>query len=224
LTETTATQLITVLIADDHEPTRADVRRMLERDGRFAVSAEAADAPGAVARAMETRAVIALLDIRMPGSGLSALWEISARLPATKIVMLTVSEEGDDLFAALRAGAHGYLLKDVDPRRLPEALHDVYDGTPAIPRALVAVMMEEFRDANPRRRAIADSDELGARLTSREWQVLHLLASDLSTAEIAERLVLTQSAVRAHIAAIVRKSEVENRTEAIAQFRARSEI
>jgi DNA-binding NarL/FixJ family response regulator len=115
-------------------------------------------------------------------------------------------------------------LKDVDPRRLPEALYDVYAGTPAIPRALIAVMMEEFRDANPRRRAIADYDELGARLTSREWQVLHLLASDLSTAEIAERLVLTQSAVRAHIAAIVRKSEVENRTEAIAQFRARSEI
>jgi DNA-binding NarL/FixJ family response regulator len=200
------------------------VREMLERDGRFAVCAEAADAAGAVARALEQRPDLALLDIRMPGSGLSALWEISARLPATKIVMLTVSEAGDDLFAALRAGAHGYLLKDVDPRRLPEALHDVYAGTPAIPRALIAVMMAEFRDVNPRRRAIADYDELGARLTSREWQVLHLLASDLSTAEIAERLVLTQSAVRAHIAAIVRKSEVENRTEAIAQFRARSEI
>lgn len=224
MTAAATTRTITVLIADDHEPTRADVRRMLERDGRFVVSAEAADAPGAVARAMATRPDLVVLDIRMPGGGLSALWEISARLPETKIVMLTVSEDDDDLFSALRGGAHGYLLKDIDPRRLSEALHDVYFGTPAIPRALVAVMIDEFRDASPRRRAIADYGEFGARLTSREWQVLHLLASDLSTAEIADRLVLTQSAVRAHIAAIVRKSEVENRSEAIAQYRARSEI
>lgn len=220
----TATGQISVLLADDHEPTRADVRRILERDGRFAVCAEAADAVGAVARAIEERPDIAILDIRMPGSGLAALWEISARLPTTKIVMLTVSEDDNDLFAALRAGAHGYLLKDIDPRRLPDAVCDVYEGTPAIPRGLIAVMMEEFRDANPRRRAIADSDELGARLTSREWQVLHLLARDLSTAEIAARLVLTQSAVRAHIASIVRKAEVENRAEAVAQFRDRLEI
>ena len=215
---------ISVLLADDHAPTRADIRRMLERDGRFSVCAEAADAAGAVARAIELQPDLVILDIRMPGSGLSALWEIVARLPQTKIVMLTVSEEEDDLFAALRAGAHGYLLKDIDPRRLPEALQDVYDGQPAIPRALVAVMMEEFRDANAKRRSIADAGELSARLTSREWQVLHLLARDLSTAEIAERLVLSPSAVRAHIAAIVRKADVENRAEAVAQFRGRSEI
>ena len=214
--------MVRVLIADDHEATRKDICRILEVDARFTVCAEAADAAAAVARAVETLPDLVLLDIRMPGSGLTALWEIAARLPQARFVMLTVSEDESDVFAALRAGAHGYLLKDIDPRRLSEALYDVYVGTPAIPRALVAVMMEEFRDASPRRRAIADYGELGARLTSREWQVLHLLASDLSTAEIADRLVLTQSAVRAHIAAIVRKSEVENRTEAIARFRARS--
>jgi len=219
---TVAASTIRVLIADDHEPTRRDVRRVLERDGRFEICAEAADAASAVARAVSERPDLAILDIRMPGSGLSALWEISARLPGTKVVMLTVSEDESDLFAALRDGAHGYLLKDVDPSRLPDALYDVHGGTPAIPRALVSVMMEEFRDSNPRRRSIADADELGARLTSREWQVLHHLSRDLSTAEIAERLVLTPSAVRAHIASIVRKFGAHDRADAIAQFRQRS--
>jgi len=213
-----------VLIADDHEPTRADVRRILEADVRFSVCAEAADAAAAVALAVEEQPDLVLLDVRMPGSGLSAVWEIGARLPTVRIVMLTVSEDNADLFAALRGGAHGYLLKDIDPRRLPEALWDVHSGNPAIPRPLVSRMIEEFRDANPRRRSLATPTELSARLTSREWQVLDLLARDLSTAEIAERLVLSQSAVRAHIASIVRKLDVGDRDEAIAEFRRRSDI
>lgn len=217
-----APHLVRVLIADDHEPTRQDVRRVLERDGRFLVCAEAADAPGAVARATEEQPDLILLDIRMPGSGLSALWEISARLPATRIVMLTISEEESDLFAALRSGAHGYLLKDIDPRRLPEALYDVYNGNAAIPRPFVSLMVDEFRDSNPRHRALTPAAELEARLTSREWQVLDLLARDNSTAEIAARLVLTPSAVRAHIASIVRKSDATDRDDAVARFRARA--
>ena len=210
------------MIADDHGPTREDVRRTLERDGRFVVCGEAADAAGAVARTIEASPDLVLLDIRMPGSGLSALWEIAARLPQTRIVMLTVSEDDDDLFAALRAGAAGYLLKDIDPRRLPEALYDVHLGRAAIPRELVARMMDEFREGDPRRRAVASLDDLQARLTSREWQVLDLLARELTTAEIAERLVLSKSAVRAHIAAIVRKLGVADRSEAVARFRGRS--
>jgi len=159
----------------------------------------------------------------MPGSGLTALWEIAARLPEARIVMLTVSEEDADLFAALRAGAHGYLLKDIDPRRLPEALVDVHQGRAAIPRGLVARMMDEFRAGDPRRRAVAGLDELAARLTSREWQVLDLLARDHTTAEIAERLVLSRSAVRAHISSIVRKLDVRDRHEAVERFRRRSD-
>jgi len=212
-----------VLIADDHEPTRADVRRILESDARFLVCAEAADAAAAVARAVEHRPDLVLLDVRMPGSGLSAVWEIGARLPTARIVMLTVSEENDDLFAALRGGAHGYLLKDIDPKRLPEALWDVHSGSAAIPRPLVSQMIEEFRDANPRRRTLATAGELHGRLTSREWQGLDLLPRDLTHAEIADRLVLSQSAVRAHIASIVRKLDVNDRDEAVARFRARSD-
>jgi DNA-binding NarL/FixJ family response regulator len=215
---------VRVLVADDHEPTRKDVMSALTQDGRFDVCAEAADAAAAVARAMEQQPDLVLLDIRMPGSGLRALWEISARLPTTRIVMLTVSEEDSDLFAALRAGAHGYLLKDIDLRRLPEALFDVHSGNSAIPRPLVSRMLEEFRDVNPRRRSVPESSELDARLTSREWQVLDLLARDNTTAEIAERLVLSTSAVRAHIAAIVKKFDARDRNEAVELFRRRSGI
>jgi DNA-binding NarL/FixJ family response regulator len=224
LTVTAGSALVRVLVADDHEPTRKDVMSALKRDGRFDVCAEAADAAAAVARAMEERPDLVLLDIRMPGSGLRALWEISARLPTTRIVMLTVSEEDSDLFAALRAGAHGYLLKDIDPRRLPEALFDVHSGNSAIPRPLVSRMLEEFRDVNPRRRSVPESSELDARLTSREWQVLDLLARDNTTAEIAGRLVLSASAVRAHIAAIVKKFDARDRNEAVELFRRRSGI
>jgi len=210
---------IRVLIADDHEPTRRDVRRTLERDGRFDVCGEAADAAAAVSLALRRHPDLVLLDVSMPGDGLSALWEITARLPGTRVLMLTVSEDDEHLFAALRGGASGYLLKDIDPRRLPEALYDVHLGRPAIPRRLLAMMVDEFRDGAPRRRSVAGLDELRRRLTSREWQVLDLLARDLTTAEIAERLVLTPSAVRAHIAAIVRKLEARDREDAVLRFR-----
>src|SRR5581483_3733190 len=119
---------IRVLIADDHEPTRRDVRRTLERDGRFDVCGEAADAAAAVSLALRRHPDLVLLDVSMPGDGLSALWEITARLPGTRVLMLTVSEDDEHLFAALRGGASGYLLKDIDPRRLPEALYDVHLG------------------------------------------------------------------------------------------------
>jgi DNA-binding NarL/FixJ family response regulator len=218
------THIARVLIADDHAPTRQDIRRILEADGRFSVCAEAADAAAAVAKAVQEQPDIVLLDIQMPGQGLAALWEISARLPNARIVMLTVSENESDLFAALRGGAHGYLLKDIDPQRLPEAVFDVYRGGAAIPRPFVSLMIDEFRDANPRHRAVTATAELAARLTSREWQVLDLLARDNSTAEIADHLVLSQSAVRAHIAAVVRKLDVRDRTEAVTHFRERSEI
>ena len=218
MSATPATGLIQVLIADDHEPTREDIRRTLERDPRFSICGEVADAAAAVARAIEVRPDIVLLDIRMPGSGLTALWEIASRLPDTRIVMLTVSEEESDLFAALRAGAHGYLLKDMDPRRLPEALYDVHEGTTAVPRRLVSVMMEEFRDGNPRRRALTATSELEGRLTSREWQVLDLMRQGLSTAEIGRRLFLSQTTVRTHIAAVVKKLGVDSREAAVRLF------
>jgi DNA-binding NarL/FixJ family response regulator len=208
-----------VLIADDHAPTRDDVYRTLEGEQRFDVCASVADAAEAVQGAVRERPDICLLDIRMPGSGLAAAWEIAARLPQTKIVMLTVSDEDDDLFAALRAGADGYLLKNMNLRRLPDALAGVCFGEAAMPRALVARVLECFRGGEPRWRHPVGSGSAGRRLTSREWEVVELLAQGRSTAEIAQRLVLSASAVRVHIASIVRKLQVADRAAATELFR-----
>jgi DNA-binding NarL/FixJ family response regulator len=212
-----------VLIADDHAPTRAHIRRTLEEDGRFEICAETADAAGAVEAALRERPALCVLDVRMPGRGVAAAWEIAARLPETKIVMLTVSAEDKDLFAALRAGASGYLLKDTDPARLPQALQDVLDGKAAIPRSLVLLMMRAFRDPSARRRPIAVG---GAdnRLTSREWEVLDLLRQEHGTREIAGRLVLSQATVRSHVASILRKLDVPDRAAVVELFEAETDL
>jgi DNA-binding NarL/FixJ family response regulator len=216
---TTTARPLRVLIADDHAPTRDDVCRALEGEQRFAVCALAADAAGAVQGAIRARPDICLLDIRMPGSGIAAAWEIAARLPQAKIVMLTVSDEDADLFAALRAGADGYLLKTMSLRRLPDALVGVCSGEAAMPRTLVARVLECFHGREPSWRTPVRSGSAGQRLTSREWEVVELLAQGRSTAEIAQRLVLSASAVRVHIAAIVRKLHVTDRTAAAELFR-----
>jgi two-component system nitrate/nitrite response regulator NarL len=212
-----------LLVADDHAPTRDDVRHALERDGEFDVCAEAADASEAVQAAVRERPDICLLDVRMPGSGVGAAWEIKARLPDTKVVMLTVSEADSDLFAALRAGADGYLLKTMNLERLGSALSGVLNGEASIHRTLVARILERLQVHEPRRRQLVPSGELASRLTSREWEVLELLAQGRSTSDIARELVLSKSAVRVHIAALVKKLGVEDRAAAAALFRSRSE-
>jgi DNA-binding NarL/FixJ family response regulator len=207
-----------VLLADDHAPTREDLRWALTQGG-LQVCAEASDAAHAVQLALETSPDICLLDVRMPGGGVAAAWEISARLPTTKVVMLSVSDEDTDLFSALRAGAVGYLVKDLDLRLLPRALRDVAEGRAAIPRALVTRMVKQFHTNEPRFRTTAVSTDLGPRLTSREWDVLAALAEGLSTREISRRLQIKPSGVRAHISALVHKLGVADRDEAVALFR-----
>jgi DNA-binding NarL/FixJ family response regulator len=211
-----------VLIADDHAPSRDDVQRALERRQRFSVCASVADAAAAIQAAVRERPDVCLLDIRMPGDGLAAAWEIAARMPGAKIVMLTVSDDDADLFAALRAGADGYLLKTMNLRRLPDALEGVLSGEAAMPRTLVAHVLEQFRGHEPRWRQPVADDNSGGRLTSREWEVLALLTQGLSTSQIARRLMLSDSAVRVHISALVRKLGVPDRAAAIDLFRGRS--
>ena len=212
-----------VLIADDHAPTRDDIHRALQRDERFEVCAEAADAAGAVQAALQEMPDICVLDLHMPGGGLAVVWEIRARLPKAKIVILTVSDDEADLFGAIRAGVDGYLLKTMNLRRLPDALEGVLSGEAAIPRTLVAHMLEQFRGHEPRWRQPVADRSLGQRLTSREWEVLALLAQQQSTREIARRLMLSTVAVRVHIAAIVRKLGVPDRAAAIDLFRGHTE-
>jgi DNA-binding NarL/FixJ family response regulator len=209
--------VLRVLVADDHAPTRDDVCRALTAGG-LDVCAEAADAARAVQQALETKPDICLLDVRMPGGGVAAAWEITARLPTTKVVMLTVSVDDGDLFRALRAGAVSYLVKDIDLEELPRALVDVAEGKAAIPPALVARMVMQFHSNDPRFRTTEVGTEMGPRLTSREWDVLAGLAEGLSTRDIARRLQLKPSGVRAHISALVHKLGVKDRQEAVAFF------
>jgi two-component system, NarL family, nitrate/nitrite response regulator NarL len=206
-----------VLVADDHAPTREDVRAAVDADPRFTVVAVAADAAEAVSAAVRERPDVALLDMRMPGSGAAAAWEITARLPATRVVMLTISRSDDDLFAALRAGVSGYLLKDMPFDAIGDELAAVLDGRVALPEELVARLVEEFRDSAPRRRAVLGR-RAGAQLTSREWEVLDLLRQGLTTGEIARRLFVSPATVRSHVAAVLRKLRVPDREAAVRLF------
>jgi DNA-binding NarL/FixJ family response regulator len=201
-----------VLVADDHDPTRYDVRVALEADPRFSICAEAVDAPTAVEAAVREQPDLCLLDIRMPGGGVAAAWEISARLRVTKVVMLTVSQDDRDLFAALRAGASGYLLKEMDFDELPDALARVLGGEAALDSSLLARVVAEFRDRTARRRSPV-ADPSNTRLTSREWEVLELLRQGLSTSEIARRLFLSPVTVRTHVNSVLRKLRVRDRNE-----------
>lgn len=218
---TPAPRPLRVLIADDHAPTRCELHDVLARDERVEVCATAADAAAAVAAAVRCLPDICLLDIRMPGSGLAAAWEIAGRLPLTKIVMLTVSEEDDDLFAALRSGAAGYLLKNMNFARLPDALLGAWSGEAAMPRKLMATVIESLNRREPRWRRLAGGQGPEERLTSREWEVLELLSQGRSTADIAGKLTVSPSAVRAHITSIVRKLHVPDRSAAAGLFRRR---
>ena len=202
--------MISVLLADDHAPTREDVRKALEADPEFEIVAESADAPSAVESAIAEQPDVCILDVRMPGSGIAAVWEISARCPGTRIIMLSVSSDNADLFGALRAGADGYLLKDMEAARIPYAVRDVLAGKAALPRALTARVLEEFRDTAPRWRSV-DLGNGSERLTSREWEVVALLRRGMTTRQIAKRLVLTPATVRTHVAAAVRKLGVADR-------------
>lgn len=215
------TERPTVLVADDHPPTRAGVRLALAGSG-FSVCAEVGDAASAIAAALRERPDVCLLDINMPGGGIAAAAEISSQLPDAAIVMLTVSRDDADLFDALRAGASGYLLKDIDPARLPLALEAVLAGEAAMPMGLVSRLVDEFRARSGRRRLLAGRTR-GAQLTDREWDVLDLLRDGHTTAEIAGRLTITPVTVRRHISEILRKLRVPDRAAAVRLLDERSE-
>ena len=201
------------MLADDHATARLGVRMALE-EGGFNIVAEAVDAHGAVAAALEHRPDLCLLDVYMPGSGIAAAAELAEALPGMPIVMLSVSDTNDDLFDALRAGACGYLLKDTDPQRLPFALRAVLDGEAPLPRVLTARLITEFR-RHGRERRIADADGSMVTLSERESEVLELLRTELTTKQVAHRLGISPVTVRRHVSEALRKLRVSDRGAAL---------
>ncbi len=206
-------ELLRIVVADDHPPTRAGVREALEQQDCLVV-AEAATADEAIAAAQEHQPDVCLLDIHMPGSGIVAAAEITHGVPDTAVVMFTASRDDEDLFAALRAGASGYLLKDMDPARIGHALRGVLAGEAGLPRWLVLKVVNQLR-ATPRRRIVLPNRATPAHLTDREAEILELMGRGLSTEEIAERLFLAQVTVRTHIAAVLKKLRVPDRAAAV---------
>ncbi len=206
-----------VVVADDHAATRGWVRDALEAGGCQVVG-EAADAPGAVAavaQAVRGDGVdVALLDVRMPGYGVLAAFEITQQHPEVAVVMLTASRDDEDLFGALRAGASGYLLKDLDPARLQEALAGVARGEGAMPAWLVRRVIEQFRAEAPRRFSLRSRPGT-ARLTEREAEVLDHLVAGRSTEQIAAAMFVAPVTVRTHVRAVLRKLRVPDRESAV---------
>jgi DNA-binding NarL/FixJ family response regulator len=206
-----------MLVADDHAATRAGVREAVLTDSGFEVCAEAANAQDAIDLALAERPDLCLLDIHMPGEGIRAAAAITSALPDCAVVMLTVSRNDSDFFDSLRAGAVGYLLKDMDPRRLPEALRDVIAGEAAVPRPLVARLIHEFRERRTRRLPLIGGR--GVELTSREWEVLDLIADGLTTAQVAARLFVSPVTIRRHISSIIEKLGAPDRAAAVRLYR-----
>ena len=203
---------IRVIVADDHAPTRAGVLASLDVDG-FDIVGEASNARAAVDLAVTLQPEVCLLDIHMPGNGIAAAEEISKSLPDCAIVMLTYSRDDDDLFDSLRAGARGYLLKDMDPDRIGAALRGVLAGEAALPRSLVSKVLEEFEGRS--RRKLFMRAQRPTQLTSREWEIMELLREGLSTEDVATRLFVTPGTVRVHVSSVLKKLRVGDRASAI---------
>jgi DNA-binding NarL/FixJ family response regulator len=207
---------ITVLIADDHAQMRAMVAETLEAAG-FEVRAQAANAEAAVLLASEHVPDVCLLDIRMPGDGIAAARRIAAALPDTRILMLTVSAESDDVLDAVQAGADGYILKGSSPEEIVEAVRAVYAGEIAIAASVTPALVDEIRRSRSRR--LRTPAGASVRMTAREWEILQLLDEGQTTGKIAAALFVAPVTIRTHIAAIVRKLEVRDRDEALEVFR-----
>jgi DNA-binding NarL/FixJ family response regulator len=206
-----------VLLADAQGATREGVRIALEAHG-MKIVAEVATAQDAELAAIGTTPDVCLIDADLPGGGVAAVAAIAKTVPQTALVILAATADDDALFAALNAGARGYLLKDTDPDRLPFAVQGVVDGEAALPRVLVTRVLHEFRRRG-NRGGIPDLVPGGEGLSDREWEVLVLLDGGFSTRDIGRRLGISEVTVRRHISGLVRKLRVPDRDGAVALLR-----
>jgi len=200
---------VRVVVADDHPLLREGVARSLEESGVFTVVGQGGSADDAVRLVGELRPDLVLLDLSMPGGGLDAARRIGAAAPDVRIVVLTVSEADDDIMAALRAGAKGYVLKGVGSATLVEILQGVANGESYVSPSLAARLLTEMRAPG----GAAPDDPL-SRLTPREEEILRLVAKGMSNKEVGLKLDLQEKTVKHHMTRILNKLQVRNRTEA----------
>jgi DNA-binding NarL/FixJ family response regulator len=204
---------IRVLIVDDQALVRSGFRMILESRDDLEVVGEAGDGEQAIRLAGQTRPDVVLMDVRMPGlDGVAATARLTAVADPPKVIILTTYDLEEPLYAALRAGASGFLLKDVRPADLVEAIRVVAGGDALLAPTATRRLLDRFlvTDVTP----AARSGSLD-RLTEREREVLTLLARGASNAEIGERLTVTEATVKTHVSAILRKLEVRDRVQAV---------
>lgn len=199
-----------IAIIDDHPLFREGVAHTLGSQPGIDVVAEGASAADAVAIAAGQLPDIMLLDVSMPGGGVNAVREIAAAYPVVKVVMLTVSEDEEDVAAALRAGARAYVLKGVAARELVSILRAVAAGEVYVTPALAASLLFEMTGSAASRQPPNLLDEL----TEREYQVLERVAAGDSNKEIATQFQLSEKTIKHHMTNILQKLQVRNRVEA----------
>jgi NarL family two-component system response regulator LiaR len=198
---------IRVVVVDDQALIRSGIKAIFERGTEVQIVGEAADGASALRVVRRLRPDVVLMDLMMPGmNGAEATRAITDAGPGTRVLVLTSFASDDDVFPAIKAGAAGYLLKDSEPRELMRAIRQVHRGQPVLHSTMAHRVLRELN--RPATRTAA------SRLTSRELDVLRLVARGLSNHEIADELVLGETTIRTHVSNILDKLQLESRTQA----------
>jgi DNA-binding NarL/FixJ family response regulator len=209
-----ADERIRLLIADDHELFRRGLRMVLEDEDDIEIVDEAGDGEVAVEVAREHIPDVVVMDVRMPGlSGIQAARRIKEEEPGTKILVLTISDEEDDLYDAIKAGANGYLLKEISIDEIANAVRSVHSGQSLISPSMASKLLDEFAAMIKKEE---QKEEVPApRLTPREMEVLEHVAQGMNNREIAKALFISENTVKNHVRNILEKLHLHSRMEAV---------
>lgn len=206
---------LSILIVDDHPLFRRGLRTLLESTSDMEVIGEAATGEEAVDLATAYQPDVVLMDLQMPGGGgLKATREIKRQSPNVHILLVTLFEDDDSILAALRAGAHGYILKDADEEETVRAIRVIGDGEAIFSPPVASRLVEYFADAQTK-----VPQEVFPELTNRERQILGLISKGETNADIAEQLTISLKTVRNHVSNIYRKLQVADRAQAVIRAR-----
>jgi DNA-binding NarL/FixJ family response regulator len=203
-----------VLIVDDHALFRKGLQLVLDKEPDIDVIGEGSDGQEAVDKAQELMPDVVLMDVRMPRrSGIEATTQIRDLLPHAKILMLTISDDEADLYDAIKAGASGYLLKEINTEEVADAIRSVWAGQSRISPSMAAKLLQEFQAMS--KRAEERTHVPTPRLTDREMEVLRLVAQGMNNRDIAKDLFISENTVKNHIRNILEKLQLHSRMEAV---------